>query len=82
MISDFIKVANDIMRGFEDGFVRTLKDLIERLGIFVDALGEERCRNQRVYWRSRYKAVDRSRRNNRTVKRYKHGRTQRTRVKR
>lgn len=83
MIFDFNKkVVEDIFYAIKDGFTRTLKDLNEQLGIFVNALGEAWYHNQRVYWRSRYKALDRSRRNNQTVKRYKHGRTQRTRVKR
>ena len=57
-------------------------DLRKAIEEFVEALGVDWCRNQGVYLRSRAKAQDRSRRNNQTVKRYKHGRTQRTRVKR
>lgn len=77
MTFDMVITVNDFMRGFWDGFKKGVSDIekcLDGLGIYV--------KEYRLYSRETVKARERSRRNNLTVKRHKHGRTQRTRVRR
>ena len=65
----------------QKGFVKAFKNFSVGLLEFIKSWRGQNSK-ERAYRRAYIRAYNRSQRNNQTVKRYKHGRTQRTRVKR
>lgn len=65
----------------QEGFMKTFTDFSVALREITKSWWGRNSK-ERAYRRAYMRAYSRSQRNNQTVKRYKHGRTQRTRVKR
>lgn len=78
---EFSVSMREAVEEIQKGFVKAFKSFSVGLREFTKSWWGRNSK-ERAYRRALMRAYSRSQRNNQTVKRYKHGRTQKTRVKR